>query len=146
MLACVSTCRAQPCTLLAVGHQCVFERYDCTEMRTEEHPEIPACLCTNDFARGRPGLDVSRISIISTGLGRKYVDTWVVVSCVDGRPWHRNVQNLSTPPIPNGLFPIPSGFQVTCRILKVPVSCNVVAMLFCLSSACFTLCIGLTAA
>jgi hypothetical protein len=60
-------------------------------MRIEEHLEIPACLCIDDFARGRLGLDVSCILIISTGLGRKYVDTWVVVSCVDSRPWHRNV-------------------------------------------------------
>jgi hypothetical protein len=97
-------------------------QYDYTEMRTEEHPEIPACLCTNEFARGRPGLDVSRISVISSGLGRKCVDAWVLVACVDGRPWHSDAQNLSTPLIPNGLFTIPSDFQVTWTILEAPVS------------------------
>jgi hypothetical protein len=115
-------------------------------MRTEEHPGIPACLCTNEFVRDGLRLDVSRISVIRTGLGRNCVDTWVLVACVDGRPWHSNVQNLSTPPIPNGLLTIPSGFQVTGTILKAPVSCDVVALLVCPSSAWFTLCIGPTAA
>jgi hypothetical protein len=114
-------------------------------MRSEEHPGTLACLYGNEFVRGGPRLDVSRISVIITGLGRKCVDTWVLVACVDGRPWHSNVQILSTPTIPNGLLTIPGDFQVTGTIMQAPVSCDVVALLVCPSSACFTLCIGPTA-
>jgi hypothetical protein len=120
-------------------------------MRTEEHLEIPACWCTNEFARVRPELDVSRILVISSGLGRKCVDAWVLVACVDGRPWHSDAQNLSTSLIPNGLFAISSDFQVTWTILEAPVShdmaaYDVIALLACPLSTWFILCIDPIAA